>query len=631
MDSRAVGIGLGGVLLLAAGAMVVGGGDDEPVGSSAPSSTGQAQAVVRAAGGTAAASASQSVAGGEVLGSRGDARGASERGFAAGDFDRPLRAPTPAWGKQAEQGVDEEPAVGRRSEQDSRTTGDRSASNSRSSTNNRRNNIGRRATQPQNTQAGTSARIGNAPSATRTRTNAALADRIAARSATGVTAARSPVAAGASAGAGEGSALNLPPGIPSSVAAQVQQILSGGSLGAGASSSGSSAGSSAVGGTAGAGGDSANSSTAGGGGSVTNNGDVGTSSGIPLEVLQEIAGILGISIEQVEALVGGGGTAQPGDTVNDSGNDTAGSDSDSGSSTADRAASLGIPLSVLEEVAGILGISLEGVLDLIEGSSGGDGDPTDSDSGTDGGDDPDVTDGTGDPSNPFDDPFDDPDSDPGDDPIGDPGDDTSDDSIDDPGGDDSGDDSSDDPTDPVDGADFGLVWVSIDNGGCVSTAFDFDLSNGAETFDLYFAMPEPDTVLAVLSGFGGFEPVTFSGGAVLQHPAGLSEMPLQVQIDADPCIVFDSWVGIGDVDISFLEAPDIADFGGEFVAGWLDFSAQGATGQQAISFFGDERFYVRLMRLTIEPGTVVGGELQVGLELFGGGTATVELPMPAFP
>lgn len=620
MSSRVVGFGLGGVLLVAAGAMVVGGGDG---GDGVVVGGGEAQGVVRASGGVSGVGSGGSVstAGGEVLGSRGETRG-EQRGFSAGDFDGPLRAPKPTWQSESESEsesiAEEDDEVERRFDQDpdderrrrpeprvnvggGATTGGRSLTHG-----GRRGGVG----------------VGGAsPSATSPRNGSVGIGR-------GIGAGAGVGNGGIGAGSDGGDGLALPDGIPASVAARVRSLLqSGGSVsgGGGGGLTGDGGTTGGGGGESGSGGDSGGGDTGStdGGGSLVIGDQTGSGVGIPDEVLEQIAGLLGISLDAVRDLVGSGG-----DSGDDTGGDSGGGDSGGGDpgdggdglTIEERAAALGIPVSVLEEIAGILGIDIEGVLALLESTSGGDDTGGDDLGGDDGGDGPvdgDPTDGDGgDDDSGGDDPVDDGGSDS-------PGDDGGDAPVDD-GADDGGDDG-------VDLSSYVLTWVEVDNGGCVSEAFGFDLSSGERTFDLYFGSVAADTVLAVLSGLSGLQPVTFSGGAVLQHPAGSNEMPGQSLVDGFPCTAFDSWVGIGGIDVTFIQSPDPTDFGGEFVAGWFDFSAQGATGQQLPAVFGDDRFYVRVMRITAESGTSVAGELQFGLGLFGGGSTSLELDVPAFP
>jgi len=174
----------------------------------------------------------------------------------------------------------------------------------------------------------------------------------------------------------------------------------------------------------------------------------------------------------------------------------------------------------------------------------------------------------------------------------------------------------------VDGADLGLLlllwdpdgssppdsplddevvarWLPVEITGCAEL-------DGFRTNDLYLGFREPDGLLVV--GSSPPNGLAIDGGSFYQNEFG-DDLPAgDGLIGFVPCAEFDSFVALGDHppnQIFFVRGSDhsISDWGSVLDLTWAATGTRtGVPGEQDPQRFGDDRFYVRIARLTAPTG-----------------------------
>ncbi|RMD63143.1 MAG: hypothetical protein D6824_05790, partial [Planctomycetota bacterium] len=149
--------------------------------------------------------------------------------------------------------------------------------------------------------------------------------------------------------------------------------------------------------------------------------------------------------------------------------------------------------------------------------------------------------------------------------------------------------------------------------------------------DLYVSFKEPPTV----DGAGSPLPLIvdssieaglqIAGGQFFQHPLGGNGPPkgqLPTSSDAPSCLPFDSHMTVGGADPLFLpqRTPPAAAWPSPLDAAWFTVRFDDVHVEQDAAKFGDNRFYVRIARLTAPRGARVFGQLR----LFAKGVADPE-------
>lgn len=267
--------------------------------------------------------------------------------------------------------------------------------------------------------------------------------------------------------------------------------------------------------------------------------------------------------------------------------------------------------------------------------------PGNDDDDDDTGGDTDSDDDTNDDGDDADNPDTGDDADDGDDGVtGDPGDDTDDDGDSGDGTDPDDGDDTDDDGDTGDGSDPGddgdddtpigveAVWAPIDN-TCDATEFDGCTEpTGFGTYDLYLRTDQPHFFTIIDSGDSSTG-VTFGSALVFQSEGNMPLPPRPPGLPPRcPCLEFDSHLYFGNAEFQFLVAPDPSDWGDSLEAVW--FASLGTTVQATQNTtFADGAYYVRVLRLTIEPVGTVGGEILAVGSVFGTGeplAALVDIP-----
>ncbi len=156
-------------------------------------------------------------------------------------------------------------------------------------------------------------------------------------------------------------------------------------------------------------------------------------------------------------------------------------------------------------------------------------------------------------------------------------------------------------------------------------------ASGVRTADLFLGFDDPALALVVSSQ----PPLALSvdGGRFFQDTSGLgSNVPPSEAIqNAFPCVRADSFVALGDASIAFVPGgePNPLDWGSALEATW--FSQAGAAAAPDPIRFGDDRFYVRVARVSVAgTGDIsVSGALTVNFVNLDEGTsgiAVVDVP-----
>ncbi len=143
-----------------------------------------------------------------------------------------------------------------------------------------------------------------------------------------------------------------------------------------------------------------------------------------------------------------------------------------------------------------------------------------------------------------------------------------------------------------------LVFVEIATNDCEELA-------GQRTNDLYVRISDDWRILTVDSGPSAG--LTIDGGAFFQDPLGSDLPPSQAEVDALPCLAYDTYLQLGDADVQFVgEEPSFA--GGLLDATWFAIDAPAV---QRPDLFGDDDYYLPIGRFTAPEGVSVGGSLLV--------------------
>jgi hypothetical protein len=135
----------------------------------------------------------------------------------------------------------------------------------------------------------------------------------------------------------------------------------------------------------------------------------------------------------------------------------------------------------------------------------------------------------------------------------------------------------------------------------------------------------------VSSGSGGVAPIQLSVPAI-QHPVGGNRPPTAQLLSIFSCLAFDSYFTIGDSspdDLLFIGEPP-ADWPNPLSVVWA--TTSGAIAQQnPAAFDGSTGYFVRLMRISVKPGTTIEGQFEVGVRAFGTNSTEISVfNIPAF-
>ncbi len=153
-------------------------------------------------------------------------------------------------------------------------------------------------------------------------------------------------------------------------------------------------------------------------------------------------------------------------------------------------------------------------------------------------------------------------------------------------------------------------WLPVDNRTCGTSLAGF------RTNDLYLRVTNNTPVTAVDSPSG--TGLALSSGTFFQHPSGTNTNPTADAVASSACVVFDSFLN----DFGVINPNSLGlVFSDRLVASWLNFA--GVVGEQNVSRFGDNAFYVYLGRFTA-PTTITNfaGSLTVGVGIPGVNFAT---------
>jgi len=139
-------------------------------------------------------------------------------------------------------------------------------------------------------------------------------------------------------------------------------------------------------------------------------------------------------------------------------------------------------------------------------------------------------------------------------------------------------------------------WIPVPRDDCEEI-------QGYRTADLYLGYLSPPSVVGVAS-----PPVTglsLENGAFYQHPLGNNDPPNPAVFDVAPCLRYDSHLTVGEtmpLITPTFGTLDAADWGDNLVAEWLPSPGARIQVLQDPDFFGDDRHYVRILRVTVPVG-----------------------------
>ncbi len=140
-------------------------------------------------------------------------------------------------------------------------------------------------------------------------------------------------------------------------------------------------------------------------------------------------------------------------------------------------------------------------------------------------------------------------------------------------------------------------WVPVSRDECQEL-------EGYRSADLFLGYLEIPSLAAVASapGIG----LTVEGGEFYQHPLGDNAPPNPALFEFAPCLRYDSFLTIGDTRPFFTPTfpqPSPGDWGQTLVAEWFPTPGAQILTVQDPERFGDDRFYVRIARITVPVGT----------------------------
>ncbi|TVQ78388.1 MAG: hypothetical protein EA380_06035 [Phycisphaeraceae bacterium] len=134
--------------------------------------------------------------------------------------------------------------------------------------------------------------------------------------------------------------------------------------------------------------------------------------------------------------------------------------------------------------------------------------------------------------------------------------------------------------------------------------------SGKRTNDLYLRLDRPGRLLSLGVGEQS-DGIKISGGTFHQNPAGGDAPPSFGEVQANPCVAYDSFLAMGTLESFFFLGATTFTGGpnGNTVLASLG-SFNGDPGRQNLIFFGDDGFYIRIGRFTADEGVAVDGEVR---------------------
>jgi len=140
-------------------------------------------------------------------------------------------------------------------------------------------------------------------------------------------------------------------------------------------------------------------------------------------------------------------------------------------------------------------------------------------------------------------------------------------------------------------------WEPLDIAGCPEL-------EGYRSADLFLSYRERPTLVVVASTPA--RGLSITGGEFYQHPLGNNAPAAPAAFQIAPCLRYDSHLTVGEAAPFFSPSypqPNPADWGDTLVAEWLPAPGETSDFIQDESRFGDNRYYVRIARITVPVGT----------------------------
>jgi len=171
--------------------------------------------------------------------------------------------------------------------------------------------------------------------------------------------------------------------------------------------------------------------------------------------------------------------------------------------------------------------------------------------------------------------------------------------------------------------DVELRWLPVGPVDCLDDALSPPVQvQDHFSNDLYVSFKEPPTVdgagspLPLIVDSAVEAGLRIEGGQFFQHPLGGNGPPkgqLPTSSDAPSCLPFDSHMTVGGADPLFLpqRTPPATEWPSPLDAAWFTIRFGDAQVEQDTAKFGDNRFYVRIARLTAPRGARVFGQLRI--------------------